>query len=1136
MLTLTSKYNLDKVDELLIRLPPGHRDIKTLKHVQKNNVYGTMKDVYNYGSKCKFGRLYAPQSYQSLTKKVRSIVGMEFYHDIDIENCFPTLIYQVFQENRIPCSLLLDYIATRESVFERIILETGLNRDTVKKCFIIVLHCGSYKQATDGQTVQYLEEFSKELREGINQLSHLPQYEDIVQMVKDQNKRNKLGSFISWICQKLEIEVVMCAMEFFTNLGYVIGVYMFDGIMIERKGINELPHDLLSHLSTYVQTRTNRKIVFTEKPLEYEQVDQIFPEMKIDRSRPIVLFEIENILGDYKHGKFVPKPDIQLIQKLRDKYQIGIFTSRTIVRLDEVEHAIGFKFDLVLNSEYCYKPSAEYLFANPHLLKTSKIKNMSWVFGDYVANVHLIDSQAERVHFKERDRVIKFRREPNEIKRIVDLLFNGIPVVTNWPDSVECQIHDETVVRVKPTVFETKQRCKVVGAGMGTGKTHQLRLKIRKSKFRRILIISTRISLGEAQKGWFEDDHFSHYSDEKWTDRLIIQYESLSKLLGNTLHPYELVVLDEVRSLIGNITSLITNKDNIATNFDVLKTLCSHPQTEVIALDADLNVDAAVPTLLLSLFQPHEIHVDIYKYVSLRKSLICTTNQLEFYNRIEDQITNGKRVTVCFQSRKRALIYLTKIKEVLMLQVVVKCYTRFTDDAVIKELCNINIALQDTFLVIMTSKVSSGVDHTNPWDSVHIDAGGVEKGCSARDLLQMVGRFRRCSCNDVYVLIKEGKPEEKYDLYAASLRSFEYQKRFVLKYLRVLKFQLQWQNIDQNQTAVLVPDTITQLFAYQDAERKQNFKFQLQRLCGMKEFDITFPRPSDEAEEADTDFGNAKLLFEQEQDQREINMFNEVKQGMIEYDVLYGIRPGMKYLDQLIVETDQRIKKQTATVEDREKNWAAHVIKHFCQCQHLEEGPSFNLDLVVPMDVTGFKVIKKYFNQIRNICAIHRLTFTQIQKLDYQRHIEMPWVDVNCFLLSANVTHINQCMKLLGVQNVFDFETKIPPDWVVEHEKQLKEHCKQSRLARHARPCRTDNVLGELRDELKKLFGITVSGERTSHKKGSPIDHYHLAWVSADLMQHANMADFYREDVYDPETCSLKRKRVDIEYTGFQNE
>ena len=85
MWTLKSKWDLDKVDELLLKLPPGHRDIETLKHVKKNNIEGYVTKDYNYAKGMTFGRIFNSQSYQAVTTDIRNICGSEYYHDI--ENC-----------------------------------------------------------------------------------------------------------------------------------------------------------------------------------------------------------------------------------------------------------------------------------------------------------------------------------------------------------------------------------------------------------------------------------------------------------------------------------------------------------------------------------------------------------------------------------------------------------------------------------------------------------------------------------------------------------------------------------------------------------------------------------------------------------------------------------------------------------------------------------------------------------------------------------------------------------------------------------------------------------------------------------------------------------------------------------------
>ena len=80
-----------------------------------------------------------------------------------------------------------------------------------------------------------------------------------------------------------------------------------------------------------------------------------------------------------------------------------------------------------------------------------------------------------------------------------------------------------------------------------------------------------------------------------------------------------------------------------------------------------------------------------------------------------------------------------------------------TADKDIKELRDINEALKSVEYVILTSKVTCGCDHTNNKDSFVIDAGGIGRGCTPRDLLQQLGRFRELNDPEVLTLVSSHK-------------------------------------------------------------------------------------------------------------------------------------------------------------------------------------------------------------------------------------------------------------------------------------------------------------------------------------------------------------------------------------------
>ena len=152
-----------------------------------------------------------------------------------------------------------------------------------------------------------------------------------------------------------------------------------------------------------------------------------------------------------------------------------------------------------------------------------------------------------------------------------------------------------------------------------------------------------------------------------------------------------------------------------------------------------------------------------------------------------------------------------------------KIYTSETDDKEIRDLKNINDALKDTQFVILTSKVTVGCDHTNQWDTFFIDAGGTGRGCSPRDLLQQLGRFRVLTDTVVNVLIssyKDNRTTNPQIAYSAIMTQITDRRNLLwTKYAGMLALDVEARDGD----LVLSPDWISQIFAYNKAEHAVNF-------------------------------------------------------------------------------------------------------------------------------------------------------------------------------------------------------------------------------------------------------------------------------------------------------------------------
>ena len=98
----------------------------------------TIQKKYRYGRNRSGGRMYVEDyGLQRLQSQLKNYLSGEYYVDIDIINCIPSLLYYSFEKNEIFSPYLKDYILNRDEVLftnslskEDIIVI--INRDYIK--------------------------------------------------------------------------------------------------------------------------------------------------------------------------------------------------------------------------------------------------------------------------------------------------------------------------------------------------------------------------------------------------------------------------------------------------------------------------------------------------------------------------------------------------------------------------------------------------------------------------------------------------------------------------------------------------------------------------------------------------------------------------------------------------------------------------------------------------------------------------------------------------------------------------------------------------------------------------------------------------------------------------------------------
>lgn len=120
-----------------------------------------------------------------------------------------------------------------------------------------------------------------------------------------------------------------------------------------------------------------------------------------------------------------------------------------------------------------------------------------------------------------------------------------------------------------------------------------------------------------------------------------MQYESLH----HVTQFYDYIVLDEVRSVVSCVTSVITNGAHLRTNAVVLRKLIQEAKLR-IALDADIEVDGAVPFFLQSTVPSNSIHLVRYTKTRIKRTIRVSEDEVCFVRKIKKTLRAGEKVAI----------------------------------------------------------------------------------------------------------------------------------------------------------------------------------------------------------------------------------------------------------------------------------------------------------------------------------------------------------------------------------------------------------------------------------------------------------------------------------------------------------
>lgn len=288
-------------------------------------------------------------------------------------------------------------------------------------------------------------------------------------------------------------------------------------------------------------------------------------------------------------------------------------------------------------------------------------------------------------------------------------------------------------------------KCIVIKAGLGKGKTTASVAHINTTKYDRIIVLTPRKSFAKSvlNRLNFETKlDFVLYSNLKGKNYIIeapyivIQVESLHRLdLEKFKAQKTLLLCDEIESILFQMTVRQTHGENHILNLDHLEFLFTH-STKIICLDAFIS-NKTLNTLSLM-----KIPFKFYNFTLPLEKRKCITFKEEegFCNKLIKDLQEGKKIYFfCSSNKKLTEHFLPLIKKKFPNKKIIEYHSKFTSI----NLTTINSNWKDADVIACTSTMTVGCnfDLEGIFDKVYIYANGSSKNL-VRDMFQSSYRVR----------------------------------------------------------------------------------------------------------------------------------------------------------------------------------------------------------------------------------------------------------------------------------------------------------------------------------------------------------------------------------------------------------
>ena len=310
------RYTPNEIGRLTIR-------IDTIKTDKEGNPKDTCRSQYN------------------MYNIVKATICHNVYDDLDVVNCHPTLLLQIFNSKGYRVKTLQKFIDERDAIFHKF-KQNGISRERCKELFMSIFYGGKIDTWKRNNEVKALPElFYKLEKEMVKNRDKLLLEDDMVKYVIEAENRkgkdgfNLKGSALSYYIQTEESNVLLCMYKWLSNNNYRVGALIHDGLHIE-KFIDDYSRDMcICLLQEEILKETGFTLELKVKPFKVpEEVNNIITVGTDQQGGILVTEKIKKIYVECNGRKFMKVNDVWITDEKKMKEELTRIISQMDIYFD----------------------------------------------------------------------------------------------------------------------------------------------------------------------------------------------------------------------------------------------------------------------------------------------------------------------------------------------------------------------------------------------------------------------------------------------------------------------------------------------------------------------------------------------------------------------------------------------------------------------------------------------------------------------------------------------------------------------------------------------------------------------------------------------------------------------------------